>query len=119
MALILHRFSPHDLTRQPLLATSSNELASIIENAPSVVVVLERFREDDPLGLLEAVSSPERVVALQRERRSIVVSLPVREYIADLVGSARTHPKVRFARNSSCASSSKTASRCPSSRAWS
>jgi MoxR-like ATPase len=60
------------------------------------LAILERFREDDPLDRLEAVSSPERVVALQRERRSIVVSPPVREYIADLVGSTRAHPKARF-----------------------
>jgi MoxR-like ATPase len=60
------------------------------------LAILERFRDDDPLGSLVAVSSPERVVALQRERRSIVVSWPVREYIADLVGSTRAHPKVRF-----------------------
>jgi MoxR-like ATPase len=58
--------------------------------------ILERFREDDPLAGLGAVSSPERVARLQRERRSIIVAPALREYIADLVGATRTHPKVRY-----------------------
>jgi MoxR-like ATPase len=58
--------------------------------------ILERFREDDPLERLEAVSSPERVAALQRERASITVAGPLREYIADIVGATRRHPMARY-----------------------
>jgi MoxR-like ATPase len=60
------------------------------------LAILERFREDDPLERLGAVATPERVAELQRERRSIVVAQPLREYIADLVGATRSHPKVKY-----------------------
>ena len=60
------------------------------------LAILERFRTSDPLDKLEAVSSPEKIVELQRKRGEILVSQPVREYIADLVGATRSHPKVRY-----------------------
>ena len=60
------------------------------------LAILERFRDEDPLGALQAVSSPERVVALQAERRGIRVSDATRGYIADLVAATRAHPKVRY-----------------------
>jgi len=60
------------------------------------LAILERFRTSDPLDSLEAVSSPEAIVELQRKRGEILVSQPVREYIADLVGATRSHPKVRY-----------------------
>ena len=50
------------------------------------LAILERFLKNDPLISLEAVSSPERIVELQKKRCDIVVSAPVRDYIADLVG---------------------------------
>jgi MoxR-like ATPase len=58
--------------------------------------ILERFREGDPLEDLKAVTSPESIVRLQRERREVIVSLPLRKYIADIVASTRSHPKVRY-----------------------
>jgi MoxR-like ATPase len=45
---------------------------------------------------LIAVSSPERILALQNERKNVIVSAPVREYITDLVGATRKHPKIRY-----------------------
>ncbi len=60
------------------------------------LAILERFLTIDPLDLLEAVTTPERIVELQALRSTILVSLPVREYIADLVGATRAHPKVRY-----------------------
>jgi len=60
------------------------------------LAILERFLTTDPLELLEAVTTPERIVELQALRSAIIVSLPVREYIADLVGATRVHPKVRY-----------------------
>ena len=60
------------------------------------LTILERFLTIDPLDLLESVTTPERIVELQTLRSTIIVSLPVREYIADLVGATRVHPKVRY-----------------------
>jgi MoxR-like ATPase len=60
------------------------------------LAILDRFMRDDPLVSLDAVSSPERIVELQKMRSGILVAPPVREYIADLVGATRLHPKVRY-----------------------
>lgn len=60
------------------------------------LAIMERFREDDPLKSLSAVVTSERIVEMQKERRSVHVAPPVREYIADLVGATRAHPKVRY-----------------------
>jgi MoxR-like ATPase len=60
------------------------------------LAILDRFMQDDPLAGLQAISSPERIVELQRNRGGIAVALQVREYIADLVGATRSHPKVRY-----------------------
>ncbi len=58
--------------------------------------LLERFISQDPMVHLSAVSSPERILALQAERKNVIVSAPVREYITDLVGATRKHPKIRY-----------------------
>jgi len=60
------------------------------------ISILERFQEDDPLAELGPVTSPERIVEMQKERSSIRISPPVREYLADLVTATRNHPKVRY-----------------------
>lgn len=60
------------------------------------LTILDRFMRNDPLVGLEAVSSPERIVELQKRRSDILVAPQVREYIADLVGATRSHPKVRY-----------------------
>lgn len=58
--------------------------------------ILERFRESDPLEQLNAVATPDDITKLQRARRGILVSEPVRDYIADVVRATRDHPAVRF-----------------------
>lgn len=60
------------------------------------LLILERFQEDEPLLELEPVASPEQMTALQQARKQIGVSLPVREYIVDLVEATRRHPAIRF-----------------------
>jgi len=60
------------------------------------ISILERFRELDPLGSLGAVASPEEITGLQRERKKIRISLPVREYIADMVRATRANASLRF-----------------------
>jgi len=63
---------------------------------PEEIAILARFQERDPLRTLEPVASPEDVVALQEVRKKIVVSGPVREYIANLVGATRVSPLLRL-----------------------
>jgi MoxR-like ATPase len=60
------------------------------------ISILERFREQDPLGNLEAVASPEQITELQGARKKIRISIPVREYIADIVRTTRTNRSLRF-----------------------
>jgi MoxR-like ATPase len=58
--------------------------------------ILDRFQAADPLERLQSVTTPERVVELQKRRGKILLSAPVREYIADIVSATRAHPQVRY-----------------------
>ena len=58
--------------------------------------IMERFQKDDPLDRLSPVTTPERLAELQKARAEIVVSPPVREYLADIVCATREHPQVRY-----------------------
>jgi MoxR-like ATPase len=60
------------------------------------ISILERFREEDPLGNLKAVASPEQITELQGARKKIRISLPVRQYIAEIVRATRGNPSLRF-----------------------
>jgi MoxR-like ATPase len=60
------------------------------------ISILERFREKDPLESLGAVANPEQIAGLQEERKKIKISLPVREYIADIVRATRANKALRF-----------------------
>ncbi|MBW2079227.1 MAG: MoxR family ATPase [Deltaproteobacteria bacterium] len=60
------------------------------------ISILERFREEDPLGSLKAVASPEQITELQGARKKIRISLPVREYIAEIVRTTRDNKSLRF-----------------------
>ena len=60
------------------------------------IQILERFQQTDPLQELMPVASPEDVSRLQRDRRNIVVSGPVREYITDIVRATRNHTAIQF-----------------------
>jgi MoxR-like ATPase len=53
------------------------------------IQILGRFKEDDPFTSLEAVATPEEITELQKARRKIHVSRPIREYIADIVRATR------------------------------
>ncbi|HHX77289.1 MAG TPA: MoxR family ATPase [Firmicutes bacterium] len=59
-------------------------------------IILERFRQSDPLKTLEPVVTTEDIVALQQARRNIYVAEPVRNYILAICETTRTHPAVRF-----------------------
>jgi len=58
--------------------------------------ILERFREQDPLSEIEAVTTPAQVAELQKGRRKVLISEPVRGYIADLVRATREDESLRF-----------------------
>jgi MoxR-like ATPase len=60
------------------------------------LAILDRFIKNDPLEELGAVTSPGHIHELQLLRREIMVAMPVREYIADLIGATRSHPKVLY-----------------------
>jgi MoxR-like ATPase len=60
------------------------------------IAILERFQEKDPLTGLEAVANPEQIAELQRARKGIHVSQPVREYITRLVRATRNHASLRL-----------------------
>lgn len=60
------------------------------------VRILERFQESDPYQSLQAVAAPEDIASLQKIRRSIRVSQPIREYITDIVRRTRCDEAIQF-----------------------
>lgn len=60
------------------------------------VQILERFQETDPLDAIKPVATPEDIAMLQKFRRRINVSEPIREYITDIVHSTRNHDALQF-----------------------
>lgn len=58
--------------------------------------ILKRFQTHDPFSDLIPAASPEDILLLQKKRRQIVVSEPVREYITTLVQATRNHPMIRY-----------------------
>ena len=60
------------------------------------VRILERFQEADPYRSLAAVAAPGDISELQKLRRSIRVSQPIREYIADIVHLTREDNAIQF-----------------------
>lgn len=58
--------------------------------------ILERFQDQDPLKRLDAVANPEQITEMQNARKRIRISLPVREYIAEIVGATRKNRALRF-----------------------
>jgi MoxR-like ATPase len=60
------------------------------------VRILERFQEADPYRSLAAVAAPGDISELQKLRRSIRVSQPIREYIADIVQLTREDNAIQF-----------------------
>ena len=60
------------------------------------VRILERFQEADPYQSLEAVAAPGDISALQKLRRTIRVSQPIREYITAIVHATRDDAAIQF-----------------------
>jgi MoxR-like ATPase len=60
------------------------------------ISILERFRDQDPLENLQASGSPAQIIELQGARKKVRISLPVREYITDIVRATRENKALRF-----------------------
>ena len=60
------------------------------------VRILERFQEADPYRSLAPVAAPGDISELQKLRRSIRVSQPIREYIADIVRLTREDQAIQY-----------------------
>jgi MoxR-like ATPase len=58
--------------------------------------ILERFRLDDPLPELGAVTTPEEVYAIQAQRRQVRVEPSVRDYIVRVARATRGHNEVEL-----------------------
>ncbi|UCF95411.1 MAG: MoxR family ATPase, partial [Desulfobacterales bacterium] len=56
----------------------------------------ERFQATDPFSRLQPVATPEDITELQKARRRIHVSQPIREYIADIVRATRADAAIQF-----------------------
>jgi MoxR-like ATPase len=58
--------------------------------------ILERFRLDDPLPELGAVTTPDEVRALQAQRRQVRVEPSVRDYIVRVARATRGHNEIEL-----------------------
>ncbi len=75
--------------------------------------ILERFRLNDPLPDLQAVSSAEEIINLQNERRQVRVENSVRDYIVRIARSTRQNQDIQLG-----ASPRATLSLFQTSQAW-
>lgn len=60
------------------------------------IQIMEQFQEKDPFEEMAVVATPEEMLELREARRSIRVSAPIKEYIADIVRATRSHAAVEF-----------------------
>ena len=58
--------------------------------------ILERFRAEDPLQGLEAVTSPEEITRLQEMRKQVRVEESVRDYAVRVARATRDHPEIEL-----------------------
>jgi MoxR-like ATPase len=75
--------------------------------------ILERFRLLDPLPELQAVTTPEEVLALQAQRRQVRVTDAVRNYMVQVARATRKHAEIELG-----ASPRATLSLYQASQAW-
>jgi MoxR-like ATPase len=58
--------------------------------------ILERFRASDPLPELQAVTTPEEIINLQRARREVRVEASLRDYIVRVARATRNNPDIEL-----------------------
>jgi MoxR-like ATPase len=76
-------------------------------------MILERFRTEDPLEKLEAVTTPEEILQLIEARRNIRIEESLRNYIVRVARATREHPEIELG-----ASPRATLALFQSSQAW-
>lgn len=60
------------------------------------ILILERFQKDEPLENLQAVSTTEEILHLQKERANIYIAQEINHYIVNLANATRDSSKIRF-----------------------
>lgn len=60
------------------------------------VEILRRFRAANPLDDLDAVASPEEIIRLAHEVRSVHISAAAEDYIVSIVRATRNHPEIEL-----------------------
>jgi MoxR-like ATPase len=65
-------------------------------NKEEEMAILARFQGGDPLAELNPSATPAQILALQEKRRHIHVSIPVADYITEIVRATREHRAFRF-----------------------
>ena len=60
------------------------------------ILILERFQKDEPLESLQAVSTPDEILHLQKERANIYIAQEINHYIVNLANATRDSSKIRF-----------------------
>ncbi len=58
--------------------------------------ILDRFRSDDPLEEVEAVTTPEEILRLQEQRKDIRVEESIRNYIVKVARATREHVEIEL-----------------------
>ncbi len=58
--------------------------------------ILERFRTSDPLPDLEAVTTPEEIIALQGERREVRIEASLRDYVVQVARATRQNSDIEL-----------------------
>lgn len=58
--------------------------------------ILRRFRAGNPLDDLEPAASPDEIIRLLQEVRTVHISSAVEEYIVSIVRATRNHPEVEL-----------------------
>ncbi len=65
-------------------------------DAAAEVAILEAQQITQPLESVQAVSSPEDLLAAQAEIRQVHVDAKIREYIVEILRATRVHPLLQF-----------------------
>jgi MoxR-like ATPase len=58
--------------------------------------ILDRFRAEEPLAELEAVTTPEEIMEFQRARQEIRVETSIRDYVVAVARATREHPEIEL-----------------------
>jgi len=58
--------------------------------------ILRRFRARNPLDDLEPVASPDEIIRLMQEVRTVHISSAVEDYIVSIVRATRNHPEIEL-----------------------